>query len=457
VLSALPGRAPAAQATPDVEYRAVGDAPRLLLNARHLRLIQRERERRTMRWEQFATLVEARAPFEEPGLAQALYGVATGAKSACETAFRWAESEADPNKENDLRQMALAADWCGRQVDAARHTALLRRLLAAAPAHPRTNAEARTAAFAALAAADLDPQRSAALLRDIVERWWRQDNAPRLERGADLPEPRGELLALVELVHVLVDSLHIDLRDDAPSWFAELPERIMLGYAPAPWQAGGNAYRIVERSPGEPDLRQSVWSRAAELALVAADPNAQPAQFLQGWLMQDRFLLRTTLGAPYEFLWANPYLPGLSYTHAPPYFHAHGRLLARSGWEDGAAWFGYGLGAGALGLLDRNGRRSTLDMHAAHPPIELGAVRIFRAANGLQFEAGWTAGEEDSRPTGQVAFLLGLTPNESFTVDSPGEKQLVVQSDEGGIVELHLRPERKGRVRLSPVKAGRRE
>ena len=34
---------------------------------------------------------------------------------------------------------------------------------------------------------------------------------------------------------------------------------------------------------------------------------------LQGWLMHDSFMLKSTFGAPYEFLWANPYQPGLSY------------------------------------------------------------------------------------------------------------------------------------------------
>jgi len=58
--------------------------------------------------------------------------------------------------------------------------------------------------------------------------------------------------------------------------------------------------------------------------------------------MQDRFLLRGPLGAPYEFLWANPYQPGLSYDHAPlvDYDPAFGRLFVRSDWLDTAEWFG---------------------------------------------------------------------------------------------------------------------
>ena len=32
-------------------------------------------------------------------------------------------------------------------------------------------------------------------------------------------------------------------------------------------------------------------------------------------------MLRGALGAPYEFLWANPYQPGLSFEHVPLVFH----------------------------------------------------------------------------------------------------------------------------------------
>ena len=54
-------------------------------------------------------------------------------------------------------------------------------------------------------------------------------------------------------------------------------------------------------------------------------------------------LLRSTLGAPYEFLWANPYHPGLSYYLAPLVFHDEdfGRLFIRSSWDESARWLGY--------------------------------------------------------------------------------------------------------------------
>ena len=75
-------------------------------------------------------------------------------------------------------------------------------------------------------------------------------------------------------------------------------------------------------------------ARAAEMAMVAYDDNALESQYLQGWLMQDRFLMRGGWGV-YEFLWANPYQPGLSYFHMPLVFHevATGHLFARTSWD----------------------------------------------------------------------------------------------------------------------------
>src|SRR5260370_38575796 len=59
--------------------------------------------------------------------------------------------------------------------------------------------------------------------------------------------------------------------------------------------------------------------------------------------MHDNFILRGTLGATYEFLWANPYQPGLSYYLVPLLFHddMFGRLFMRSSWEENAKWLGY--------------------------------------------------------------------------------------------------------------------
>jgi len=91
---------------------------------------------------------------------------------------------------------------------------------------------------------------------------------------------------------------------------------------PGVYEAPENEYRIgPPLKPDRPDLRLAALSRASELAMVAYDANAAENQLLQGWLMHDQFMLRGTFGAPYEFLWANPYQPGLSYYLVPLVYH----------------------------------------------------------------------------------------------------------------------------------------
>ena len=46
--------------------------------------------------------------------------------------------------------------------------------------------------------------------------------------------------------------------------------------------------------------------------------------------MHDHFLMRGPFGSPYEFLWANPYQPGLSYYHVPLVLHDPGSAACSS-------------------------------------------------------------------------------------------------------------------------------
>ncbi len=216
---------------------------------------------------------------------------------------------------------------------------------------------------------------------------------------------------------------------------------------PRPWPAPENDYRIPAYwTPGEPDLREAVFARAAELALVAYDTNAKAHQFLQGWLMMDRFLMRGELGIAYEFLWANPYQPGLSFTYMPDVFHGRGQLLVRSGWDEDAAWFGYQDGRAQLFV---EGKRILVRMDAQPRPIDLGPVRVLFAPGGLRFETGWLPPpDEGERMVEEVAFVLGLEPGARYDVEVDGEEMFEAEADAGGIVELRFRPGRKAGVRI---------
>ena len=169
-------------------------------------------------------------------------------------------------------------------------------------------------------------------------------------------------------------------------------------------------------------------SRAAELAMVAYDPNAAEIQFLQGWLMQDRFQLRSALGSPYEFLWANPYQPGLSYFQMPLVFHnaANGRLFARTSWDEDATWIGYF--EGNLQLF-RDGEVQTLKSGAVAEPMRVGGTVVMSAASRDQTRF---------RANAEGIFVLGLTPRTMYEIEVDDQELTEDETDTGGTLVLSL-------------------
>src|ERR1700677_1258078 len=109
----LPGQSSLGQSRPD-SFRIYSDGPRLLLRPQRLRLLRRERERRSLRWDQFETLWTANAAFPELGWAQARRFQSADAKESGTRAVAWAGGPADIARQDDLRQMAIIADWCGQ-------------------------------------------------------------------------------------------------------------------------------------------------------------------------------------------------------------------------------------------------------------------------------------------------------------------------------------------------------
>ncbi len=112
-----------------------------------------------------------------------------------------------------------------------------------------------------------------------------------------------------------------DLRESDPHFFSLLPKEFLLSLQPDQ----------VEH----PDWMAHI----AALALVTLDPNLENSQFLQGWAMEDSQMLRDGPGVAYEFLWADPYLPGVAYQNMDPWIYdPAGRLFARTDWEHDACW-----------------------------------------------------------------------------------------------------------------------
>jgi hypothetical protein len=432
----------------ETDYTVYSDSPRIFLRERRIRLLTRERERQSMRWQQFDALIAGKARMDEPGFAYALYGAVSGEPGACRTAADWAIASANPNDPGDLRQAALVYDWCQASIGEARASQIARKLTPALATRPASPQAVRSAVLAALAVADLEPKASAALLKHAVEAWWQKQIQPQLGAGKNPFERKADLMAAVEFLHAVRDNLRVDLREGSMKWFEQLPPMLVLSYYPAPWPAAENEYRIpMYEGSGAPDLRESALGRAAELALVAFDANAQPNQFLQGWLIQDRFLMRGAFGITHEFLWANPYLPGLSYSYMPDQAHAYGTLMARSSWDEDATWFAYRNGKAQV---FRNGARMQMRLDGDTAPLTLGPTRIFFGPSGLNFTTGWLAQEAGAeRPVREeFAIVVGLEPDTLYDIEVDDEELREARTDTGGILSLEFPAGRAAGVRI---------
>ena len=305
--------------------RADAAHPRIFLGARRLRLLRRERERQSLRWNQFHLLMAGKAPMPEPGFAQALYYQVSGSAEAGQQAVAWALGAGA-----DLRQLALVFDWCQDVLTEAQSKTLAAKLARGIQQSRRDSSVSavRSRLLAAVALSGHLPGVPEREIDQVVRNWWEGEVVPVIVGGHEAFS-RDDTYALMEILHVVRDNFNQDLREAAPGFFTDLPMVHLLSHYPATFPAGENDYRIPAAphggtaggSSGQPDLRRAALSRAAELSMVAYDSNAPGSQILQGWLMNDHFLLRGTFGAPYEFLWANPYQPGLSYFQAPLVVH----------------------------------------------------------------------------------------------------------------------------------------
>ncbi|MBS1872943.1 MAG: hypothetical protein JSU00_06995 [Acidobacteria bacterium] len=420
------------------EYKVYTEQPRLLLRPQRLRLLKRERDRQSMRWEQFNVLMSGKAQMPEPGFALALHYAVTGEADSARQAIAWAGSA------TDLRQIALVFDWCRPAMSAAETRAVSARLIrgAAALAARTDLLSLRDRTLAAIATADIDPAATEAALRDVIQNGWRKGAAPRLREGSDLP-PGDALFALFEMLHVIQDNLTIDLREDARDWFRELPALHLLSHYPSAYPSPENEYWIPAFDADKaPDLRIAALSRAAEMEMVAFDNNAVNNQFLQGWLMQDRFLLRSAFGIVYEFLWANPYQPGLSYSHFPLAHHdpKTGGLFIRSSWDGDALWFGR---VGKEWQMFQDGKITSLNTRKSREPILLGDTAVCFAKQPVQFEL-----KSVSR-----VYILGLAPKTLYDVEVDDEEMHEETSDAAGTIEIVFPEGASSGIRIHPPAA----
>jgi hypothetical protein len=427
--------------TPDEPVAVFTEHPRLFLRPQRLRLLKRERDRASPRWQQFETLVVGSAPMPERGFAWALYFQVAGNAEFGRKAIGWALTPAA-----DLRQQALVFDWCQDLLTEPQRRDLAARLGkgivgtadAAIPA-------VRSRTLAAIALYDHAPDAPQRALEATVHQWWERRMVPALRGGKSIVA-RDDAYALWELLHAVRDNTNLDLRESVPGFFKDFPIEHLLSHYPATYDAAENEYRIGAASKaGEPDLQAAALSRAVELAMVALDVNAAESQVLQGWLMHDHFMLRGTFGAPYEFLWANPYQPGLSYYHVPLIYHNpnFGKLFVRSSWDEDAEWFGYF--DGVMQLFSR-GHLTPLGDRMNAPPISLKEATICFARRARKFRL--TLDEEEA------VFLLGLEPGHAYQVEIDDEEIFEANTDHGGILELDVPRGKPVGVRIKEIASG---
>ena len=227
-----------------------------------------------MRWQQFDAFVSGGAPMPEPGFAWALYYQVAGNPAAGRKAIEWARRR---QTHTDARQLALIFDWCASLMtksQADRIAAKLGKSLAAGlsgDSRNRTGGRWRRSRWRT----GLPDQGEAVLKGDrpgvVARRRGASDEAGQ-------PIPREQIYLLYEMMHAIRDNLKIDLRESALEYFKSLPIDHLVGHYPAPFEAAENEYRVpVYVRDGEPDLNDAVFSRAAELAMVAYDNNAAKA------------------------------------------------------------------------------------------------------------------------------------------------------------------------------------
>lgn len=414
---------------PAREWGIYAEHPRLFLNAQRLRLLRREKERTSQRWQQFEALMGGKAQMPEPGFANALYYQVTQDPAYAKAALQWAATP-----QADARQLALVYDWCQDVLTDAQKSSLSARLEKALEGGDSLPA-LRTRALAAIVLG-----RSEALAK--IGEVWNRIFSDLVKKGKRLTG--AELLAALELLHAVRDSTNNDLREDAPKYFTELARIRLLQYYPAAFPSAENDYRILSYgAKREPDLRDAVFGRAGELALVAFDRNATDHQFLQGWLNNDRFQMRGTLGVTYEYLWANPYQPGLTYQSLPLHYYdaGAGLLLVRSSWDEDATWFGLIEGKPEL---FQNGQRKT----GAPKKLELGDVVLQMGSVPLRLTA------KPDEPS--AMYLLGMKRNGAYTLEVDDEEIEEVFADAAGTLAVDLKRTRPVEARLGePFEAAR--
>lgn len=452
------------------DFKVYTEHPRLWLEGARLRRLGKDVERESDRWRQLRHLDRAGAEFPEEPLLRALQSQLGGDEKAGRKAIEWALARIETAEAFEdavaLRLGAVVFDWCYEllsEEERPRLAAALAQGVEFIAAQSGLDVVGvRSALLAAVAVAG-DWDGSAKALQALAERRWDREILPALFRG-EVTDRGADLLALLEICHATRTNLEIDLWQQAHAVFKPLPLVMMLGYYPQPVSTPGGLLR-QPAAPSSVELDVQVEGRLrriAEMMLVAYENTLQEYQLMQGWLRHDSYTLKDPFGAVYEFLWLNPYLPGLSYFSAPPVVHdtARGRVFARAGWQEEDLWFGYL--DGQLQIF-AEGERIIIERDMNQAPLVVPGAAVVLGRVPMKFKVTVPPVIDDSKvPYVQALYIVGLGEGQSYRVKINKEPFKTYQVGRGGILVLENRPEEdklsidfEGELRVQ-IKAARR-
>ena len=435
LLSCLP-------AWPQAEYRVYNDHPRIWLDESRLVRVQRDAERQTPRWARLRELLAQPGQLQEPAFAQALAYQASGDEARGRAAVDWALGAAERSfsEAGDLRQGALVFDWCQPLLDEEERAkiagGLATAITAAANADQLNLLRTRDALLASIAVSGTWPGAEAATGK-LLSQHWKAKLIPQMEAG-EIADRAEELQAALEICVAVRHNLDRDLWSETPQAFRDVALARILSYLPDDIETKeGRVHRPSVAPAGSDVETEAIVGRVAEMTLVAYDSRSRSSQFLQGWLRSEAYTLRGGYGAPYEFLWLNPYLPGLSPTSGPQsaYDPTRGRFFARSGWGKDGMWLGFF--DGAL-LRYEDGALTPVEPEKRGEAISFPGFAIALPQEDAKFQAKILEGNP---AYGQHIYLLGMDDKQRYEVKI-GDNAWRDYQPRGGVIVLSSDPER---------------
>jgi len=434
----------AASARAQAEYRVYEDHPRIFLEPERLVRLRRDVDRQSLRWQALHEMIQTGAAFEEQPLVDALLYQTEGDARAGRRAVQWCLASAPDGvgSSAELRMLALAYDWCHDLFDPADKSAVGGAMASAIEdVVPRANLGPgliRAAILGSIALAG-DWDGSEAALGALLETHWEADIRPGLEDGR-IADDAGAMIAALEAGLAVRHNLDRDLLKPGFAALRALARCRLLSYYPADIEtAEGRMRRPSRFGPDEAAARlQAPLDRIVEMLTVAYEANLREFQFVQGWIRDEAYLPRSTLLAPYEFLWVNPYLPGLTAESSPLIAHdsVRGRLFGRSTWEWPTTWIGYS--EGRLEIL-AGGELSTTESMGGLSPVFFEEAVVVPLRPPGRVVLSWEP-SRDKAPESVTVYLIGLAEGETYGLRIAGREPRLIRAGPGGIAIVRSDP-----------------